>query len=253
MRYRVDELASQVGLSVDTVRYYQSQGLLPQPAKDGRRAWYSDEHLARMKRILALKAKGFSLGAIRGLFAGELDPSDAALVLAVAGSDQLGDGAALTLEELAARTGISPALLHAISREGLLTARGDGGEAVYSEADIGVIKAGLELLEAGLPLSELLALAREHDAAVRKTAERAVEMFLRFVRDPIRARAADDDQAADEVVAAFRKMLPATTSLVAEHFRGVLMREAEARISKGALEGELEAVRGSTGPSARHR
>lgn len=230
---------------MDTVRYYQSQGLLSQPERDGRRAFYSEEHLERVRRILELKHKGFSLGAIRRLFAGELDPADAALVEAVAETERSGEGALLTLDELAARTGISPALLQAIEREGLLTARGEGDEGTYSEADIGVVRAGLALLEAGLPLSELLALAREHDAAVRKTAERAVEMFLRFVRDPIRARADDDAAAAGEVVAAFRKMLPATTSLVAEHFRGVLMREAEARISKEALEGELDAVRGS--------
>lgn len=244
MKYRVDELATRCGLSVDTVRYYQTQGLLDQPERDGRVAWYSDEHAERLKRILELKDKGFTLAAIRRLFAGELDPADEALVLAVTGSDpDQGIGGTLTLEQLAERTGISPSLLQAIAREGLLTSRDRDGEKVYAESDVGIIEAGLELLEAGLPLSELLALARSHDAAMRATAESAVDMFLRYVRDPIRAQAGSDRKAAEAMVTAFHKMLPATSKLVAQHFKGLLMREAEARISAEPLDGEIEAVR----------
>lgn len=244
MKYRVDDLAARSGVSVDTVRYYQTQGLLDQPERDGRVAWYSDEHVDRLERIGELKQKGFTLAAIRRLFAGELDPADEALVLAVGGSSpDEGGGELLTLEQLAERTGISPSLLQAIAREGLLTSRDHDGHEMYSSSDVGVIEAGLELLEAGLPLSELLALARSHDAAMRSTAEGAVEMFLRYVRDPIRAQAGSDGEAAEQMVAAFRKMLPATTKLVAQHFRGTLMREAEARIASEPLDGEIDAVR----------
>ena len=42
MRYRVEQLASACDVSVDTVRYYQSRGLLPPPEKEGRVAWYGD-------------------------------------------------------------------------------------------------------------------------------------------------------------------------------------------------------------------
>lgn len=242
MRYRVDELAARCGLSVDTVRYYQTQGLLDQPERDGRVAWYSDDHVERLEQILELKAKGFTLAAIRRFFAGELDRADEALVLAVTGSSDTGPGEPLTLEELAERTGISASLLNAIAREGLLTARIVDGVETYSTNDIGIVEAGLELLSAGLPLSELLALARDHDAAMKATAETAVEMFLRYVRDPIRANAGNDEEAAQKMVEAFHKMLPATTALVAQHFKGLLMREAEARISE-PMDGELDAVK----------
>lgn len=245
MRYRVDELAARCGLSVDTVRYYQTQGLLDQPERDGRVAWYSDDHIERLGRILELKDKGFTLAAIRRLFSGELDKADEALVLAVAApdGDTRGEVEALSLEQLAERTGISPSLLGAIAREGLLTPRVQDGVEVYSSSDVGIVEAGLELLGAGLPLSELLALARSHDSAMRATASDAVDMFLNYVRDPIRAQAADEDEAAEKMVAAFRKMLPATTALVAQHFKGLLIREAEARISSEPLAGELDAVR----------
>lgn len=235
MRYRVDELASRCAVSVDTIRFYQSQRLLPVPAREGRVAWYSDEHADRLRRIRELKDKGFSLNSIRRLLAGELDPADEALVEAVAGTlpgDGSDGGGFLTLQQLSGRTGMSPALLQAIEREGLLTGRDQDGTRLYSPSDVQVVEAGLELLETGLPLGELLALAREHDAAARKIARQAVEMFVRFVRDPIRGASSSDADAAERVVEAFRKMLPATTALVAGHFRGVLLAEAQARIEQ---------------------
>ena len=46
MSIRVEELASRAGVSVDTVRFYQKQRLLPPPRREGRVAWYDDDHLA---------------------------------------------------------------------------------------------------------------------------------------------------------------------------------------------------------------
>jgi DNA-binding transcriptional MerR regulator len=116
MRYRVDELARLSGVSVDTVRFYQGRGLIEPPERDGRVAWYSDDHLARLRHIRELKNKGFNLGSIRRLLDGEIDAADRALAAAVvdpsgstSGVDEL-----LSLDELATTTGVSPALLAAI-------------------------------------------------------------------------------------------------------------------------------------------
>ncbi len=54
MNYRVDQLAARAGVSVDTVRFYQSRGLLPPPRRAGRVVLYADAHLARLRRIRAL-------------------------------------------------------------------------------------------------------------------------------------------------------------------------------------------------------
>lgn len=230
MRYRVDQLAARAGVSVDTVRFYQSKGLVAQPEREGRVAWYSEEHLERLERIKVLKGKGFTLSSIARLLSGELDPADEALVLALAeGGSEAGT---FSLEELAERTGVSPALLEAIEREGLLAPRVVDGERAYSSSDEAVVRAGLELLGTGLPLSELLALARQHDEAMRASARSAVDMFVRFVRDPIRAEAASDDEAGAKLVSAFRRMLPATTQLVASHFERLLLAEAGSLLEK---------------------
>jgi DNA-binding transcriptional MerR regulator len=237
MKYRVDELARLSGVSVDTVRFYQGRGLIDSPERDGRVAWYSDAHLARLRHIRELKDKGFNLASIGRLLDGAIDSADRALAAAVVnpqGSPAEGAEDLLTLDDLAATTGVSPALLGAIQREGLLTPREVDGRAMYSRSDVETVRAGLALLGSGLPLSELLALARKHDAAMRTIAFEAVEMFVRFVRDPIRANAESGEEAASRLIDAFRNMLPATTQLVARHFERVLLETARARaVSEG--------------------
>lgn len=233
MRYRVDDLAARSGVSVDTIRFYQAQGLLPQPVKEGRVAWYSEDHAALLDRIKGLKEKGFTLRSIARLLAGDLDPADEALVEAVVSSiPGEGPGGTMSLEQLAEATGVSSTLLEAIDREGLLSPSEKDGVKLYSAEDAEIVKAGLSLLETGLPLSELLALAREHDTAMRAIAGRAVDMFLSFVRDPIRASGTDDETTAAKLVSAFEKMLPATTQLVSSHFRSLVLAEAQRRIEE---------------------
>src|ERR671919_671581 len=232
VRYRVDDLAARSGVSVDTVRFYQARDLLPPPLREGRIAWYSDEHLDRLRKIRDLKDKGFTLSSIKKLLDGDIDAADEALVAAL--GEGSGDDAPMTLDELAEATGVSPALLEAIEREGLLAPRDQDGGRQYTQADANAVAAGLELLATGLPLGELLDLARRHDKAMRAVAEHAVELFVRFVRDPIRAQASSEEEAAEKLVESFRRMLPATTSLIAHHFRRVLLAAAQERIEDGA-------------------
>ena len=73
MDYRVEALAAKADVSVDTVRFYQSRGLLPPPRREGRVAWYGDEHVERLARIRRLQARGLNLVTIKRLLDGELD------------------------------------------------------------------------------------------------------------------------------------------------------------------------------------
>lgn len=247
MRYRVEELAATAGVRVDTVRFYQTRGLLPPPERDGRIAWYSEDHLERLGRILDLKGKGFSLISIRRLLSGDLDAADEALVDALAGERGRGDGPAedglLSAPELAEQTGLPPALITVLEDEGLLRPVERGGAAGYGPDDVGALEAAVALLETGIPLNELLALARAHDRAMRGTAERAVELFHNFVRAPIRASAASEVEAAQRLVEAFSRMLPAVTTLIGHHFRAVLLQAAQARIELDGPSSEIAALR----------
>jgi methylglyoxal synthase len=69
-------------------------------------------------------------------------------------------------------------------------------------------------------------------------AEQAVDVFVRFVRDPLRASGDSGDAAATErIVASFNAMLPATATLVAHHFRRRLLQIARARMEQEGMEG----------------
>lgn len=240
MDYRVEALAAKADVSVDTVRFYQSRGLLPAPRREGRVAWYGDEHVERLGRIRRLQARGLTLATIARLLAGELDAADEALVTAVAADTD--DDVLLTLDELAERTGIPLGLLRAVVKEGLLVPRRAGGHDRFTSADVAAGAAGLRLLEAGLPLPEVLDLARRHHAAMREVAERAVELFDAHVRHPLRDSGLPDDEAAARLVEAFTTLLPATTELVTHHFQRTLLNVAQEHIERVGGAAELEAV-----------
>lgn len=233
MRYRVDDLARACGVTVDTVRFYQTRGLLDPPQREGRVAWYDEAHRRRLQAVRELKDAGFTLAMVERALAGELDASERALAAAIVSPvpGQPGDARTFSTDELADHLDVAPALLEALEREELLTPGTDAeGRRRYTETDAAFVAAGRVLLESGVPLSELLELARRHDAAMRATADHAVELFARFVRDPIRAEAADDDAFAAQSVAALTTMLPATTELVSHHFQRLLLAAARRRL-----------------------
>ncbi|MEX2274923.1 MAG: MerR family transcriptional regulator [Actinomycetota bacterium] len=249
MRYRVEQLAAACDVSVDTVRYYQSLGLLQAPEREGRVAWYSAEHVERIEEVRRLQSKGLTLAAISRVVRGELGPADADLAAAVAaargeGANAPDEGAELLdLEGFSARSGVPASLIQAVEREGIRIGRKVGTERRYTTADIEMVRTALRLLESGLPLGDLLSLARDADEAMRGLAERAVELFDHSVREPIRDTASSDEAAAEQLVEAFRTLLPAATELVARHFRHVLLETAEAHIERVGDAAEVDATR----------
>ncbi|MGZ5354714.1 MAG: MerR family transcriptional regulator [Actinomycetota bacterium] len=231
MRYRVDQLAAACDVSVDTIRYYQSRGLLPPPDREGRVAWYGSDHAARIREVRALQRKGLTLAAIKRVLGGDLGRSDvdlAAAVHAARGDGQ--DEELVSLDEFAHRSGVPASLIQAVEREGIKLGRTVGGEERYTVSDVEMVRGALRLLEFGLPLADLLSLARDTNDAMVKLADRAVELFDAHVRKPIRDTAGSDEAAAAQLVQAFDALLPAVTNLVANHFRRVLLAQAEGRL-----------------------
>jgi DNA-binding transcriptional MerR regulator len=234
VRYRVEQLAAACDVSVDTVRYYQTLGLLPAPAREGRVAWYGTEHAERIRDVRSLQRKGLTLAAIRRVVQGELGPADADLAAAVAAARGSETDELLTLEQFADRSGVPASLIQAVERQGIRLGKStDAGER-YTESDISLVRTALRLLDFGLPLGDLLTLARDADQALRGLAARAVELFDEHVRKPIRDTAGSDPAAAEQMVAAFGELLPAVTELVSHHFRRVLLETAESQIEVGS-------------------
>ena len=223
VRYRVEQLAAACDVSVDTVRYYQTLGLLPAPAREGRVAWYGAEHADRIREVRTLQRKGLTLAAIRRVVRGELGPADADLAAAVAaarGAD--GDDRLLTLEQFADRSGVPASLIQAVEREGIRLGRHVDGVERYTASDIELVRTALRLLGVRVAARGSAVARSRRRRGHAGLAERAVELFDEHVRKPIRDTAGSDGEAADQMVVAFGELLPAVTQLVSHHFRRVL-------------------------------
>jgi DNA-binding transcriptional MerR regulator len=81
LEFTVDELATQAGLPVRTIREYQAEGLVPSPERRGRIGIYRASHLARLQLIGRLQSRGYSLAAIRDLLSSWRDGADLGEVL----------------------------------------------------------------------------------------------------------------------------------------------------------------------------
>lgn len=288
---RVEQLSVRSGLSVDTIRYYQSKGLLDPPRREGRVAWYHQDHLDRLDRIRTLQQRGFTLATIVRLVSGDLDAADEALLgelsglgrvvgasragdaglldgRAAAGPDAVGDGERLfTLEELASETGVPLALLKAIEAEGLLIPRRFGGHRRYTSEDVAAARAGLLLLDWGIPLSSLLDLARRHHEATQAVAREAVTLFSTYIRHPQqldrsadgtdgrepagqpepgvdadRETDADVNADIDRLLRAYSELLPAVNALVANHFTRTLVNSALDHVDQVGSDAERRAI-----------
>src|SRR5690242_20937850 len=100
--WRIDDLAQRAGVTVDTIRYYARERLLPLPTRSGRHKLYGKEHLERLTRIKELQEQRFSLAAIRAI----LDSDRPGLAQLFGGA-----GGGFTLQELTDRSGVDPTLV----------------------------------------------------------------------------------------------------------------------------------------------
>jgi hypothetical protein len=138
-----------------------------------------------------------------------------------------------------------------------------GGQPRYTAEDVEASHAGLRLLEWGIPLTDLLELARRHNEATEATARQAVEMFARHIREPLRSGVLPDaltdggtrasgaavplaertgDPSVDGLLQAYAELLPAVNTLVGHHFTRTLVRVALDHVEQVGSPEEREAV-----------
>ncbi|MFM8411937.1 MAG: MerR family transcriptional regulator [Alphaproteobacteria bacterium] len=240
MDYTVVDLGQATGTSVDTIRYYQTLGLLPAPRRVGRNAVYGDAHVERLERIQEFSRRGFSLKAIQAVLdAGSTSRSDHALLGAIA------DGSAephFSGAEMAEQLDLPRAVVAMIEKSGLVDdTLSDDPAKRFSKSEVDVARGAVRLLRYGFPVTRLLGLALKHDRAVRKVVDEAIDLFDEHVR-----KTAGDDEDPEAVAEAFRELLPVVTALVGHHFQRVLVNRAIKRLKKSGDEGALEtAVRES--------
>ena len=233
MAYRVGELAEAAGVSVQLIRSYQTKGLLDGPRRDGRVALYDDRHLERLKVIRELKEKGYSLKAIAASLE-RAKPVDGARTLPVL--PPTGDEGHLDIHELADRTRVPLAVLRSLEASGVVRPRRGGDGPYYTGADVRAVRMLLALIGVGLPMEEFMRLARVQIATMQEVAGGAVDLYAKYVGEPLASAGLDPAAEEDRAEAAFGLLVQAATSLVSYSFERML-RNAWAQAKVSSLEG----------------
>ena len=226
----VDQVAAAAGLGIDTVRYYQRLGLISAPIRKGRRAAYHEDHVARLAEIRRLADDGFTLAQIGALGDEPVatDPASDLRRLAVDALDR-----SLSRAEVADRAGVPESLVALLVDNGLLAPLSDGPEPRFDDGAVSMVRAGLAISAAGVPLDELVALATDHGAHVDEVVERAIDLFERHVRT------GNAEPSPQELVEVVHSLLPAVTRLVAQHFHRTLVARARDRTGADGEEAGL--------------
>lgn len=204
IEYRIDDLARQAGTTVRNVRAYQDRGLLPAPRRQGRVAYYSDVHLARLRLVAQMLERGYTLANIGELVSawesgqnvGDLLGLEVAL--AAPWSDE--SAAFVTADDLALLFGARHADADGANTEAdadaaaaVLQATADAVQAGILEPQEGgflvrrprLLHIAAELAASGIPLEAVLDLGRHLFQDVDTIARRFVDLVTAHVFDPV--------------------------------------------------------------------
>lgn len=226
--WRIDDLARESGLTVDTIRFYRREGLLPPATRVGRTKVYGAEHLERLERIRELQARRFSLAAIRTL----LDTDRGAELVA-----EVFEGAGAldySLEDLVERSGLDPAVVDAVRAEGLLREPGEYGRRDYDATDLDALRALAELRRIGMPTEIVLELVRIQVRHIEAMQTEVVEVFAGR-----RGPALDEKEFAEfrrRIDASAARMAPLVTRVVEYLHQRTTQRLALAAIGRRVAE-----------------
>ncbi|MEU6402345.1 MerR family transcriptional regulator [Streptomyces sp. NPDC046985] len=184
----IDELAARAGVTVRTVRFYSSRGLLPPPVLGPRRVGrYGPDHLARLALIEEMQQQGMTLAAIeRHLrqLPDDLSPHDLAVHRAVVASWAPESVESVSGPELARRAGraLTDEDVERLAAMNVLSREGDS-----FRVDTGLFRLGVRLLD--VPLSQETILAAR--TALIEHARAAARELSELLRDAVAERDAE--------------------------------------------------------------
>lgn len=231
--YRIGELAREAGITVRTLRYYQERKLLPPPRRDGRIAWYSQDHLTRLRLIGQLLDRGHTLGGTAELLSAWEQGYDLAELLGFerAMTAPWSDAATvrLTVADAAALLGdeLTPEVLRAAARLGYVDVDGDA---------VRVSKRLLEttaaLVREGIPLPAILAAGRELQAGLDAIASLFVDLVVSHVlarargTTPPNPAAPPPPREVTRLAETIRRLRPVARAVIDEEFARAMDRRA---------------------------
>ena len=157
--HTIDELAHLTGLPSRTIRFYNTQGLLPPPLMKGRVAYYEDEHLVVLNIIKQLKdQQNLPLETIRHMLEIRASQGEVMMNLALkqrllrplSGGEQ---DVRLSKEGLMKQTGVKAEYIDELTKQGLLFPMQGDNEEIYSGDDVLLVELYERLEYLGLPLA----------------------------------------------------------------------------------------------------
>ncbi|MFF1560585.1 MerR family transcriptional regulator [Streptomyces sp. NPDC058279] len=185
-RYRREDVARAAGVKVRNLRYYQERGLLPPPRREGRVAWYSDDHLTRLRLINDLLGRGYSVNGIAELLdawerGGGLSQL-LGLERAMTGDWEQEEPVTMTTAELRDLFGAAATAEDTRRAAELGYLRIDGDRITHRSRRL--LEATLTLVRQGVPLAEILDAGGFVQDQAAALADRFVGLFRRHVIGP---------------------------------------------------------------------
>ncbi|WP_369147559.1 MerR family transcriptional regulator [Streptomyces sp. R44] len=194
--YTVDELAARAGVTVRTVRFYGTRGLLPPPVIGPRRVGrYDAGHLSRLALIEELQRQGMTLAAIERYLEqlpADLSAQDLAIHRALVASWAPESAETITLRELERRAGraLAERDVDRLAAMGVLD-RTD--EADTYRLDGALLRLGVELLDVPIEHETILASRTVLLEHARAAAQELSRLFRDEVWSPYRESGEDPD------------------------------------------------------------
>lgn len=180
--HTIDELAHIVGMPSRTIRFYNTQGLLPPAIMRGRVAYYDDEHIVVLKLIKELKEQqNLSLETIRQMLEIRAKQGEVQMNLALkqrllrplTSGDQ---DVRLAKAALMRQSGASEERIDNLTQQGLLFPIQTEPEAIYTGDDVLLIELYDQLEYLGLPIA-LPALIRFQMRQLTRSEAAAIEQY----------------------------------------------------------------------------
>ncbi|MFL5624920.1 MAG: MerR family transcriptional regulator [Ktedonobacteraceae bacterium] len=217
---RIDNLAYLTGVPSRTIRFYNTQGLLPPPIMRGRVAYYNQEHLLVLNLIKELKdQQNLPLETIKQLLDIRAEYGDVQMNLAL--KQRLlrpltsgGQEVKLSQEELMQQAGVTAEQIEELTRQGLLFPEQVEGALTFTGDDILLLQLYQHFERLGLPIS-LPALIRFQLRQLTRSEIAAFEQHLL-------PRWREANLSLEEQARQFEEMLTLTDTLISVLHRKLL-------------------------------
>ena len=227
----IEQLASEVGMTVRNIRNHHSRGLLPAPEVRSRIGYYGSDHVARLRLILDLQADGFNLAAIERLLSGSDGLAERLLGLrhAVTTPFEAETPEVVTAEDLEKSFGeVSGKDVERVRKLKLLVPLGDGRFEVPSPS---LLRAAEEVVALGISLHAALALMERVSRDCESISRAFAKLFLKELWDPFE-QAGQPDERWDEVIEAVGALRPLASEALLAVFKQRMTTQLEGAFGK---------------------